>query len=159
MTHYAVLRHHFDIHRNPDRLGPLYDDEKFCLALNGHGEPPTWLVGNVVWLVSWEGFMKTHHVICGWFRVSQIGKRHGVVAQHYAGGNDGELYPRGLGPLDMHGWFHKFVEANRRFREGEPTEIDEHLNDLVTLARVPGYRVPPVEAPAWEQVTHGPASL
>ena len=21
MTHYALLRHHFDVHRNPDRLG------------------------------------------------------------------------------------------------------------------------------------------
>ena len=155
MTHYAVLRHGFDIHRNPDRLGP-HCDEKYCLALNGSGDPPAGLEGNIVWLISWEGFMKTHHVICGWFRVSQIGKRHGVVAQHYVSGDEGEMFARGLGPLDMHEWFHKFVEANRKFRDGEPTEVDEYLNEILTLARGAGCRVP--DGPAWDQVAQGPAS-
>ena len=31
MTHFAVLRHGFDIHRNPDRLG-LPSEETFWLA-------------------------------------------------------------------------------------------------------------------------------
>jgi hypothetical protein len=148
MKHYAVLRHHFDIHRNPDRLGPLDVDEKFCLALNAQDRQSSSLVGNVVWLISWEGFMKTHHVVSGWFQVSLIGKRHGVVAQQYAGGNEGELFPKGLGPLDMHDWFHTFVEAHRKFREGEPTEIDGYLGEILSLARAPGYRVPAALDPA-----------
>lgn len=148
MTHYAVLRHHFDIHRNPDRLGPLYDDEKFCLALNGHGEPPPGLVGNVVWLISWEGFMKTHHVVVGWFQVSHVGKHRGVVTHRYLGGNEGALFTRGVGPLDMQPWFHKFVEANRKFREGEPTQVDEYLDDLQILARSAGYALPAASTPA-----------
>lgn len=157
MTHYAVLRHNFDVHRNPDRLGPLYDDDKFCLAMNGASEPPPGLAGNVAWLISWEGFMKTHHVVVGWFKVENFGKRHGVVAQHYVSGNDGELFGRGLGPLDMHPWFYKFVEANRRFRDGEPTELGDYVHELLTLARGAGYRVPagPTSAP----VPHGPASM
>jgi hypothetical protein len=141
MTHYAVLRHQFDIHRNPDRLGPIYD-EKFCLTLNPGGDPPSWLVGGVVWLISWEGFMKTHHVVSGWFQVDHVGKRHGVVAHHYAGGANGELFPRVVGPLDMHSWFHKFVEAHKQFREGEPTDLKDYVSELFTLARSAGYRVP-----------------
>ena len=95
--HYAVLRHGFDIHRNPDRLGPAVRREVLP-ALNGSGDPPPGWKGTSLWLISWEGFMKTHHVICGWFTVSQLGKRHGVVAQHYVSGDDGEMFPRGLGP-------------------------------------------------------------
>jgi hypothetical protein len=147
MTHYAVLRHQFDVHRNPDRLGPIGDD-KFSLAMNPGGEPPSWLNGNVVWLISWEGFMKTHHVVTGWFTVSQVERRHGVVANYSACGNDGELFPRPLGPLDMHPWFHKFVEAHRRFREGVPTDLGEHIGEVIALARSAGYRVPEVPAPA-----------
>ena len=157
MTHYMVLRHNFDVHRNPDRLGQLGDGEKFCLPLNGQGGSPSWLTGNTVWLISWEGFMKTHHVVVGWFTVDQVGKRHGVVAQHYIGGNEGELFARGLGPLDMHPWFHKFVEANRKFREGEPTEVGEYLGELLTLARGAGYRVPAGSAEG--QVVQGSASV
>ena len=41
MTHYAVLRHGFDIHRNPDRLGPP-SDEKFSLALNDISDRFSW---------------------------------------------------------------------------------------------------------------------
>ena len=146
MSHYAALRHGFDIHRNPDRLGPACD-EKFCLTLSGSGDPPTWLEGNVIWLISWEGFMKTHHVICGWFTVSQIGKRQGVVTQHYVSGDDGEMFPRGLGPLDMHDWFHKFVEENHKFREGEPTDVAGYLSELLTMTQAAGYRVP-AESPS-----------
>jgi hypothetical protein len=159
MTHFAVLRHGFDIHRNPDRLGTA-GDEKFNLTLKsssgGGGELPTGLEGNALWLISWEGFMKTHHVVVGWFVVSQVGKRHGVVAQPYAGGDDGVMFPRGLGPLDMHDWFHKFVEANRRFREGEPTDLGDHVDEVLTLARGAGYRVPAASA---QNVTQGPASV
>jgi hypothetical protein len=142
MTHYALLRHHFDVHRNPDRLGPLHDDDKFCLALNPATESPAWLVGSTVWLISWEGFMKSHHVVCGWFHVERAGRRLGVVAQHYVSGHEGKLFARGIGPLDMQSWFHKFVEANRRFREGEPTDVDEHVGELLTLAHGAGYRTP-----------------
>jgi hypothetical protein len=156
MKHYAVLRHGFDIHRNPERLGPP-GDEKFCLSLNSHGDPPGWLEGNVVWLISWEGFMKTHHVICGWFKVGHIGKRHGVVVQHYLGGEEGAMFPRGLGPLDMHDWFHRFVEANRHFREGEPTDLEDYANELISLARSVGYPLP--AAPAVDPVAHGSASF
>ena len=157
MTHYAVLRHQFDVHRNPDRLGPV-SDHKFCLTMNPGGEAPTGLVGNVVWLISWEGFMKTHHVVTGWFKVSLAEKRHGVVARHCAYGDDGELFPRGLGPLDVHAWFHKFVEANRRFREGEPTDLGDHLGELIALTRSAGYRVSDVVA-ADQPVTQGPPPL
>ncbi len=147
MRHFAVLRHGFDIHRNPDRLGPI-GDEKFCLSLNTTGEPAAGLEGNALWLISWEGFMKTHHVVSGWFVASQIGKRHGVVAQPYASGNDGEMFARGLGPLDMHDWFHKFVENNRRFREGVPTDLGEYTDDILSLARGAGYRLPAISAEA-----------
>jgi hypothetical protein len=157
MTHYAVLRHGFDIHHNPDRLGPRNDEEKFWLSLGSGGESPSWLVGNTLWLISWEGFMKTHHVICGWYTVSRVGKRAGVVAQHYAAGNEGELYPRALGPLDVHPWFHKFVEAHRKFREGEPTDLEEFTNDVLSLARGAGARVP--AAAAWGEVAQGPAAM
>lgn len=142
MTHYAVLRHGFDVHRNPDRLGPLHDDARFWLGLGPGGEPPSWLVGNVLWLISWEGFMKTHHVITGWFVAEHVGRRAGVVAQHDVTGNDGELFPRGVGPLDMHAWFHKFAESHRRFREGEPTDLGEYAGELIALARNAGLRVP-----------------
>ena len=157
MTHYAVLRHNFDVHRNPNRLGPLVDDEKYCLTLNNSGESKSFLVGNVVWLISWEGFMKTHHVVCGWFLVDQVGKRHGVVAQSYAGGNDGSLFPRGAGPLDVNPWFYKFVEANRKFREGEPTDLGEYAHELFMLARGSGYPVP--SETSAEQVVTRPATL
>ena len=78
MTHYAVLRHNFDIQHNPDRLGPGYDDEKFWLSVGSGGDSRSWLVGNLIWLISWEGFMKTHHVVSGWYKVDQVGKRAGV---------------------------------------------------------------------------------
>jgi hypothetical protein len=156
MTHFAVLRHGFDIRRNPDRLGPP-SDERFCLALNSSGDLPGWLDGNVVWLISWEGFMKTHHVICGWFTVSHVGKGPGVVARHQISGDDGELFARGVGPLEIHPWFHKFVDANRKFRDGEPTDLGESAAELLALARGAGYRVP--AGPAWDQVSQGPASM
>ncbi len=155
MTHYAVLRHNFDIQHNPDRLGPGHD-ERFWLSLGGGGDPRSWLVGNAVWLVSWEGFMKTHHVLSGWYIVDNVGKRAGVVAQHYAPGNEGVIFARGVGPLDMREWFHKFVEDNRKFREGEPTAIDAYLNELTTMSQAAGYRVP--AAPVPDQVTHGPST-
>lgn len=154
MTHYAVLRHQFDIHRNPDRLGPVSDD-KFCLTMNPGGEPPSWLEGNALWLISWEGFMKTHHVVNGWFVVSHIERRHGVVAHHCACGNDGELFPRGLGPLDMHAWFHRFADAHRAFRGGEPTDLGDDLRELTALARTAGYRIPDVLTP--DAVVQDPA--
>lgn len=152
MTHYAVLRHQFDIHRNPDRLGPV-TDHKFCLTLNPGGEPPSAFVGNVFWLISWEGFMKTHHIVSGWFRVACTEKRHGVVTHQCACGDDGELFPRGVGPLDTQAWFHRFVEANRRFREGEPTDLGGYAGELTALIRSAGYRVP--ESPA----VPGPAAV
>jgi hypothetical protein len=148
MTHYAVLRHGFDVHRNPDRLGPLDDESRFCLNLGVGGGPPSWLVGNAVWLISWQGFMKTHHVVTGWFLAERVERRAGVVAQHAVCGNDGELFARGVGPLDMHAWFHKLVESDRRFREGEPTEVDAFADDLTALARNAGFRVPVLSAPA-----------
>jgi hypothetical protein len=156
MSHFAVLRHGFDIHRNPDRLGPVCD-EKFCLLLNSSGDTPSWLEGNVIWLISWEGFMKTHHVICGWFRVSHVGKRQGVVAQHYVSGDEGAMFARGLGPLDMHDWFHKFVEGNRRFRDGEPTDINAYVGEIESLARGVDYRIP--VGPVQDQVAQGPVTL
>lgn len=156
MTHFAVLRHQFDIHRNPDRLGPISDD-RFCLTMNPGVPAPHYLTGNVVWLVSWEGFMKTHHVIVGWFKVSHVEKRHGVVAHQCACGNEGVLFARGLGPLDMHAWFHRFVEANRRFRDGEPTDFAEFTPDLLSIVRSSGYPLPvmPEAAPT----TPGSASV
>ena len=157
MTHYAVLRHNFDIQHNPDRLGPGYDDEKFWLSLGSGGESRSWLVGNVIWLISWEGFMKTHHVVSGWYKVEHIGKRAGVITQHYAAGAEGVIFGRGVGPLDMREWFHRFVEANPKFREGEPTDIGEYLNDLVTMSRAAGYQVP--LASLAEEVAHGPATV
>jgi hypothetical protein len=150
MTHYAVLRHNFDIQHNPDRLGPGHGDERFWLSLGSGGGTPSWLVGNIVWLVSWEGFMKTHHVVVGWFKAEQVGRRAGVVAQHYVSGNEGVIYPRGVGPLDMRPWFHKFVEANRKFREGEPTDIEEYTSDMFTLCQAAGYHVPTM-TPVTEQ--------
>lgn len=143
MTQYAVLRHQFDVHRRPDRLGPI-SDHRFCLSMNPGGESPSWLVGNIVWLVSWEGFMKTHHVVAGWFQVGSADRWHGVVAHHCAYGDEGELFPRGLGPLDMQAWFHKFVEAHRRFREGEPTDLGDYAGELTAFARSAGFRVPEV---------------
>ena len=146
MTHYVVLRHQFDVHRNPDRLGPV-SDHQFCLTMNPGGEPPSWLVGNVVWLVSWEGFMKAHHVIVGWFEVGAAERRHGVVAHYAACGDIGALFPRPLGPLDIHGWFHTFVEANRRFRDGAPTDLGEYTGELLALTRGAGYAGPQIPSP------------
>ena len=161
MTHYAVLRHNFDIQHNPDRLGPGYDDEKFWLSLGSGGDSRSWLVGNVIWLISWEGFMKTHHVVSGWYKVDQVGKRAGVVSQHYAAGQEGEIFGRGVGPLDMREWFHKFVEACPRFREGEPTVIDDYLKELVAMSQAAGYRVPlpPAASAADHQVTQSSTTL
>lgn len=143
MTHYAVLRHQFDIHRNPDRLGPV-SDTKFCLTMNPGGDSPSWLVGNVVWLISWEGFMKTHHVVSGWFKASHADKRHGVVAHHCICGSEGELFPKAMGPLDMQAWFHRFVDTHRKFREGEATDLEDSVVELISLARSAGYRVPEI---------------
>lgn len=157
MTHYAVLRHNFDIQHNPDRLGPGYDDEKFWLSLGSGGESRSWLVGNVIWLISWEGFMKTHHVVSGWYIVEQVGMRAGVITQHYAAGNEGTIFGRGVGPLDMREWFHRFVEANPKFREGEPADIGEYLNDLVTMSRAAGYSAP--SESTTDQVAHRPATV
>lgn len=156
MTHYAVLRHNFDIQHNPDRLGPGYDDERFWLSLGSGNDSRSYLVGNTVWLISWQGFMKTHHVISGWFKVEHVGKRAGVVAQHYASGNEGVILGRGVGPLDMREWFHKFVEENRKFREGEPTDISGYLTELLAMTQADGYRVPAPSAS--EPVSHGQAS-
>jgi hypothetical protein len=156
MAHNAVLRHDFDIRRNPKRLGPP-SEETFWLPLGHGGESPTWLVGSVLWLISWEGFMKTRHILNGWFEVSRVGKRPGVVAQHFACGNEGAVYVPGLGPIEQRPWFQKFVESNRRFRDGEPTDVEEHLGELLTLARSAGQRVP--TTPEWDQVAHGPASF
>ncbi len=156
MTHHAVLRHGFDIHRNPDRLGPPCD-ETYCLLLNPQGLPHASLEGTILWLISWEGFMKPQHVLNGWFRVSHVGKRHGVVAQHYLSGNDGSMFARGLGPLDSQGWFPKFIEAHRRFRDGEPTDVDDHVEPLLALTRAAGFTVPAVSA--WDEISQGPAAF
>lgn len=147
MTHYAVLRHQFDVHRNPDRLGPV-SNEKFCLTMTPGGEAPSYLVGNTVWLISWEGFMKTHHVTIGWFQVSHVGRRHGVVANHFAGGSQGVLFPRGLGPLDLNEWFHTFVERNPRFREGEPTDLGAFAVELINPTRSAGFPAPELAGPS-----------
>jgi hypothetical protein len=155
MTHYAVLRHSFDIRRNPDRLGPP-SDEAFRLALGSAGDVPSGLVGNVLWLISWETLVKTRHVLNGWFVVGSAGKRAGVVAQNFVGGNEGALFVPGLGPLEAQAWFEQFAESKRQFRDGEPTEIDDHVNELVTLAKAAGQRVPTAE---WDQVSQGPASF
>jgi hypothetical protein len=141
MTHFAVLRHQFDVHRNPDRLGPISDD-RFCLTMNPGAPAPSDLVGNVAWLVSWEGFMKTHHIVVGWFAVSHVEKRQGVVAHQCACGNEGVLFQRGLGPLDMHAWFHDYVADNRRFREGEPSDLGRYVDEVVALVRSSGYPTP-----------------
>ena len=101
--------------------------------------------------------MKTHHVVSGWYTVEHIGKRAGVVTQQYAAGNEGAIFGRGVGPLDMRDWFHRFVEANPGFREGEPTDIGEYLNDLVTMSRAAGYPVP-AESTA-DHVAHKPATV
>jgi hypothetical protein len=146
MTQYVVLRHQFDIHRNPDRLGPV-SDYKFCLTMNPGGAPPSWLAGNLVWLVSWEGFMKAHHVIVGYFEVSTVERRHGVVANYAACGDTGVLFPQPLGPLDIHAWFHKFVEANRSFRDGAPTDLGESADELLALTRGAGYAGPQIPTP------------
>lgn len=155
MTHFAVLRHGFDIHRNPDRLGPPYD-EPFWLGLGHGGGPPSWLVGNTLWLISWEGVLKMRHVLWGWFTVDHVGQRAGVAAQHYASGSEGHLFERGLGPLDLQPWFDRFLESHRKFRDGEPTDVSEHFGELMTLAQSAGFRTP--AASAWDQVAQGPAA-
>ena len=143
MTHYAVLRHGFDIHRNPApaRLGGNHD-ETFWLNLGHEGAPPSWLVGNVLWLVSWEGTMKMRHMLYGWYTVDRVGKCNAVVAQNCAAGNDGCLFPNALGPLDMQPWFLKFVETHKRFRDGEPTEVSGCLDDLRAFVRNAGCPLP-----------------
>ena len=153
MTHYAVLRHNFDIQHNPDRLGPGYDDEKFRLSLGSGSDSRSYLVGNVLWLISWEGFMKTHHVVSGWYNVEHVGKHAGVVTTHYAAGNEGVIFGRGVGPLDMREWFHKFVEENRKFREGEPTDVGGYLAELLTMTQASGHRLPAESSSG--QVAHG----
>jgi hypothetical protein len=158
MTHYALLRHGFDIARKPDRLGGSHDDP-FWLKLNhGHGhssEKPTWLPGNVVWLVSWEGTMKMRHMLCGWFVVERVGKCNAVIATHTACGTEGSLFPYALGPLDQQPWFLKFVENHRKFRDGEPTDISENLDDLTAFVRNAGCTVPPAESLARQGSTAG----
>jgi hypothetical protein len=145
MTHYAVLRHGFDVSKKPDRLGGSHDDP-FWLKLGHTGGTPTWLVGNVLWLVSWEGAMKTRHMLHGWFAVTRIGKTNAVSAAHTACGTEGCLFPAALGPLDPQPWFLKFVETHRAFREGEPTDVSAHLDDLAAFARNAGCAVPSAEA-------------
>src|ERR1035437_7074122 len=88
MIHYAVLRHGFDISRNPTRLGGSHD-EPFWLKLGHSGEPPRWLTGNVLWLVSWEGTMKMRHMLYGWYVVERVGKCQAVISQYTACGHEG----------------------------------------------------------------------
>ena len=141
MIHYAVLRHGFDITRNPARLGGNHE-ETFWLKLEHEREKPSWLVGNVLWLVSWEGTMKMRHMLYGWFKVEHVGKCHAVVTQHFASGNEGCLFPHALGPLDMQPWFLKFAESTRTFRDGDPTDLGPYLHDLLGFARNAGCPVP-----------------
>ena len=99
MTHYAVLRHGFDIHQNPRRLGPP-SAAPFWLGLGHGGAAPSWLVGNTIWLVSWEGMIKMRHMLWGWYVVAHVGTRASVAAQYFASGHDGQLFePRGLDRL------------------------------------------------------------
>jgi hypothetical protein len=147
MIHYAVLRHGFDISRNPDHLGGSHD-ESFWLKLGHGGEPPLWLIGNVLWLVSWEGTMKMKHMLYGWYVVEHVGKCQAVISQHTASGNEGCLDPYALGPLDQQPWFLPFVEGQKRFRDGEPTDITPILDHLRTFVRNAGCEVPPPSAAA-----------
>ena len=155
MTHYAVLRHGFDIQQNPRRLGPA-SDEPFWLGLGHGGASPSWLVGNTLWLVSWEGVLKMRHMLWGWYEVEHVGTRAGVAAQHYASGQTGQLFDRSVGPLDVQPWFTKFQEAHRAFRDGDPTDITEHLADLIGLTQAAGFRAP---SDAWDHVMDAPTSL
>ncbi len=98
MIHYAVLRHGFDISRNPARLGGSHE-EPFWLKLGHGGETPRWLIGNVLWLVSWEGTLKMRHMLYGWYAVEHVGKCQAVISQHTASGHEGCLFPYALGPL------------------------------------------------------------
>ena len=151
MTHYALLRHGFDISRNPVRLGGSHD-EPFWLKLGHAGEPPKHLAGNVLWLISWEGTMKMRHMLYGWYIVQRVGKCHAVVTQHTATGNDGALFPYPLGPLDQQPWFPPFAASHRKFRDGEPTDITPILGDMLTFVRNAGCVSPAAEAV--EQATH-----
>jgi hypothetical protein len=145
MTHYAVLRHGFDISRNPVRLGGSHD-ETFWLKLGHGGESPKHLVGNVIWLISWEGTMKMRHMLYGWYVVERVGKCNAVVTQHTATGNEGALFPYPLGPLDQQPWFLPFVESHRGFRDGEPTDVGAILSELQTFVRNAGCIGPTMEA-------------
>jgi hypothetical protein len=96
------------------------------------------------------------HLLWGWYVVSRVGTRAGVSAQYFASGRDGQLFERGLGPLDAHAWFTKFRETERPFRDGEPVDVSEHLGELITLAQAAGFRTP---SDAWDHVTDAPTSL
>jgi hypothetical protein len=113
-------------------------------------------VGNSLWLVSWEGVLKMRHILWGWFVVDHIGQRAGVAAQHFASGREGHLFTRGLGPLDMQPWFDRFLENHRKFRDGEPTDITEHVGELLALTQSAGFRAP--AAPSLEPVAQGPSA-
>lgn len=148
MIHYAVLRHGFDLSRDP--VGMTGDHEgPFWLKLGHGGGPPDWLVGNVLWLVSWEGALKMRHMLYGWFVVEQVGNCQAVVSRHTASGREGCLFPQALGPLDQHPWFPPFVESHGRFRDGEPTDVTPILDHLRTFVRNAGCPVPvPRRAPS-----------
>ncbi|MFO0954638.1 MAG: hypothetical protein U0835_26440 [Isosphaeraceae bacterium] len=141
MTHYAVLRHGFDVSRNPARLGGSRD-AAFWLKLGHSGEPPRHLVGNTLWLVSWEGSVKTRHMLYGWYNVDRVGKCSAVVTQNTACGNEGALFPYPIGPLDLQPWFPAFAESHRGFRDGEPTDITPILDDLLAYVRHAGLAAP-----------------
>jgi hypothetical protein len=150
MIHYAVLRHGFDISQNPARLGGSHE-EPFWLKLGHGGDSPRWLTGNVLWLVSWEGTMKMRHMLYGWYVVEHVGKCQAVISQHTASGREGCLFPYVLGPLDPQPWFLPFVEAQKRFRDGEPTDITPILDHLRTFVRNAGCQVPAVMASAYRE--------
>lgn len=145
MIHYAVLRHGFDISRHPERLGGSHD-EPFWLKLGHGGDSPRWLEGQVLWLVSWEDTIKMRHMLYGWYQVEHVGKCQAVISQHTACGSEGSLFASPLGPLDRQPWFFPFVEANKRFRDGEPTDITPILDQVRTLVRNAGCEVPTAAA-------------
>jgi hypothetical protein len=155
MTHYALLRHGFDIHQNPRRLGSV-PDEPFWLGLGHGGAPPSWLVGTTLWLISWEGVIKRRNMLYGWYEVAQVGTRAGVAAQHFASGRTGQLFDKPIGPLDSHPWFAKYQETHRAFRDGDPTDITEHIAELISLTQSAGFQAP---SDAWDHVMDAPTSF
>ena len=141
MTHHALLRHGFDISKNPPRLGGNHD-EPFWIKLGHGGEPPKHLVNGVIWLISWEGTMKMRHMLYGWFKVRQVGKCNAVTVSHCLSGTEGALFPHALGPLDQQPWFLPFVEGQKEFRDGDPVDVAPILDDLLTFVRNAGSPAP-----------------